>query len=232
MGSSKPAPQILFADDEDEFGLVLERWLREHGYDCVRVSDTAGAIQALERRDFDLVLSDIEMPGSGGLALAKHVESRGDGLPVILLTGRPSFETAMNAVGSSVVAYLVKPFDDSELARRIEDALALGEERRARARRARCLGESLGLLESFELRLRDGASEGALRIELAGLLRTLTEETPSGAPAGPDSEEARIRLLEAALRDTVAILEDTRKAFKSKQLGDLRKRLEQLPGLH
>ncbi len=232
MVSGNPAPQILLAEDDEEFGAVLEQWLRKHGYGCVWVRDAAGAVLAMEGKTFDLVLSDIDMPGNKGLALVKHVQAHGAGLPVILLTGKPSFETAVGAVGSPVVAYLVKPPEIAELSRRIEEALAIGAARRRQVHRDRGIKASLALLARFEQRLQSGEAGADLRTELARELRRVADgerDTPSLA-AG-DAED-RLRLLEGALREAVAVLEDTRKAFKSKQLGDLRKRLEQLPGLH
>lgn len=232
MVPGNPAPQILLAEDDEEFGAVLEQWLLRHGYGCVWVRDAAGAVRAMEGKAFDLVLSDIDMPGNKGLALVKHVQAHGAGLPVILLTGKPSFETAVGAVGSPVVAYLVKPPEVDDLFRRIEEALATGAVRRRQEGRNRSIEASLALLARFEQRLQAGEDGADLRVELARELRRVTDgERDTPRPPAGDTED-RLRLLEGALREAVAVLEDTRKAFKSKQLGDLRKRLEQLPGLH
>ncbi len=231
MDSGSSAPQILLAEDDEEFGSVLERWLLNRGYGCVWVRDAAGAIAELERRSFDLLLSDIDMPGNKRLALVRHVEARGDGLPVILLTGKPTFESAVDAVGSPVVAYLVKPPEAEDLFRRIAHGLAEGAARRAKAAHQRRVRESLVALESVEQRLHAGEPVGDLGIELARLLRGLIAGSAAAGPEKPLEETERVGRLEEALRDVIAVLEDTRKSFKSKQLGDLRKRLEQLPGL-
>lgn len=220
MGGTDHAPRILVADDDPEFGYILGRWLELRGYACVRTRDAAGAVLALQEGGIDLVISDIDMPGNRGLALVKHIAVAG-GPPVILITGKPSFETAVDAVGSRAAAYLVKPVDNEELARRIEAVLAEDAVKRAHAVADQRWREALATLAACEARLQAGESEGPVREELLALLRRYSAPPPS-----PDS--TRLGALEEALRETIAVLEDTRKAFKSRQLGELRRRLQQL----
>lgn len=217
MAGNESAPRILVAEDDPDFGYMLERWLVRRGYACTRVRDAAAAVLALEATPFDLVISDIDMPGNKGLALVKHIGAHGGDLPIILLTGKPSFETAVDAVGSSVAAYLVKPPDHEALARQIQDLLDRRARERARAAEERRWQDGIAVLAACEQRLLAGETEGAVRPELLAALRSL-----AGGPPG------RLQVLEAAIRETIAVLEDTRKAFKSRQLADLRRRLEEI----
>lgn len=218
------AARILVAEDDPEFGYMLECWLRQRGYTCVRVRDAAAAVLALAEGGFDLVLSDIDMPGNRGLAVVKHITERGGYPPVILLTGKPSLETAVDAVGSPVIAYLFKPPDIDNLARRIEQALAIGAVQRAGRVAEGRWREGLAALQACEARLQAGEAEGVVRAEISRVLGHFAEAAKG--VAGSDS--VRLQQLEDALHETISVLDDTRKAFKSRQLAELRRRLEQL----
>src|SRR5262249_60695940 len=76
-----------------------------------RVGDATAAVGQLRQTEFDLLIADIHMPGNVGLELIQDLRQIVSGLPVILITGRPSVETAAKSVRLSVAAYLVKPPD-------------------------------------------------------------------------------------------------------------------------
>ena len=68
--------RVLIADDEDSLRWVLEKGLRQAGYDVTSVKDGPGAIQAFEAEPFDIVLLDVRMPGVDGLAVLARSEER------------------------------------------------------------------------------------------------------------------------------------------------------------
>ena len=116
--------RILIADDEDSLRWVLERGLRQAGYDVAAVKDGEGAIQAFEREPFDLVFLDVRMPGIGGLsALARLREIRADAL-VVVMTAHGTMDTAIQAMQRGAYDYLAKPFDLDEVLLVAERALA------------------------------------------------------------------------------------------------------------
>jgi DNA-binding response OmpR family regulator len=229
--------RILVADDDDLFRDGLVQWLERHGYECVGVSNAQAAISSLQSKEFDALISDIRMPGNAGLELIEQVPQVAGGLPVFLLTGRPSLETAARSVRLSVSAYLTKPPNFEELDLMLREAVA-------RHCHARLIGRSRSELQSWDAQLeglllelhRSSADENnvladylqvTLRnvlLQLADLERT-TIIWRSGSQSKGDLQQLD---LIGALRRTVDVLEQTKQNFKSKQLADLRHQLEEL----
>ena len=89
---------ILVVDDDLAVGRAIARVLGRRGSDVVVVHDGQAAIDALLARRFDVILSDIQMPGMSGVDLLSIVRAYDLDVPVILMTGAPSLETAMEAV--------------------------------------------------------------------------------------------------------------------------------------
>ncbi len=91
----------------------LEIFLRSEGYDAVAVGDLASARAQLEHDDFDLVITDIQMPGGSGLELLREVHGRANGdaeTVVIVMTAFASTETAIAAMKAGAYDYITKPF--------------------------------------------------------------------------------------------------------------------------
>ena len=115
--------RILIADDEDSLRWVLEKGLRQAGYDVSAVKDGESALRAFEAEPFDLVFLDIRMPAMDGLtALAKLRELRPDA-HVIVMTAHGTMETAIQAMQRGAYDYLAKPFDLDEVVLLAERAL-------------------------------------------------------------------------------------------------------------
>lgn len=117
--------RILVVDDVIAVQRMLERVLTHEGYTVVGAADGTQAKQLLETNEFDLVLSDISMPGLDGIGLLRAVRERDPELPVILLTGVPSTATAMSAVNLAATAYLAKPIAPAVLVAEVARALKL-----------------------------------------------------------------------------------------------------------
>jgi len=115
---------ILIADDEDGLRWVLEKGLRQAGYEVTSVRDGAAAVRAVEGTAFDLVFLDVRMPGLDGLsALARIREIRADAC-VVVMTAHGTMETAIQAMQRGAYDYLTKPFDLDEVMLLVERALA------------------------------------------------------------------------------------------------------------
>ncbi len=115
--------RILVADDEDSLRWVLEKGLRQAGYDVSAAKDGESAVRAFEAEAFDLVFLDIKMPGLDGLTvLAKLREIRADAT-VIVMTAHGTMETAIQAMQRGAYDYLGKPFDLDEVLLLAERAL-------------------------------------------------------------------------------------------------------------
>jgi len=105
---------ILVADDEAAIRDSLSEVLREEKYEVVEVADGLGAIEALQERDFDLVIADLRMPGADGLEVLRRARERAPQTLVILVTAYASLETAVEALRQGAHDYIIKPliFED------------------------------------------------------------------------------------------------------------------------
>ena len=104
---------------------ILERILSREGHQVVIEQDGRHALAELERQDFDLVISDISMPDGDGLSMMDAMRRRKIDLPVILVTGVPTTESAIEAVRLGAVGYLGKPLNRLGLLREVRRALRL-----------------------------------------------------------------------------------------------------------
>src|SRR6185295_12289956 len=123
---------ILVVDDEDALRRVLVKKLQSEGYSIVEARDGADAIRLLEDQPIDVVVSDIAMPDVGGVELLQLVRQQKPDVPVLLMTGAPQLDSAVQAVEHGAFAYLVKPFTLEKLATSV--ARAVKEHRNAVAR--------------------------------------------------------------------------------------------------
>ena len=107
--------KVLIADDEPLFRDTTADLLSEEGYACTCAEDAAEAARFLAQQPYDVLISDIKMPGNSHLQLVQEAREIAAGMPIILVTGYPSVETAVQAVRLPVSAYLSKPVDVNEL---------------------------------------------------------------------------------------------------------------------
>lgn len=109
--------RILIAEDEERIASFLEKGLRSHGYTTVTVAD-GKAVAALARdEDFDLVVLDLGLPELDGLDALREVRSRGERIPVVILTARS--DAAVEGFETGADDYVTKPFRFDELLARI-----------------------------------------------------------------------------------------------------------------
>ncbi|MGE0710607.1 MAG: sigma-54-dependent transcriptional regulator [Planctomycetota bacterium] len=121
--------RILIVDDEEGMREVCADTLERlgEGVELVQTGDPRQAAKLLEEQEFDLLLSDIRMPGMDGVTLLAKAREFDPELPVIMLTGFPSVETAVEAMKLGAVDYISKPFLPEELLANVERFL--GERR-------------------------------------------------------------------------------------------------------
>lgn len=112
--NSDPLARILVADDEPLYLETTGELLRKAGYECVCVPDAPGALEALAQQRFDLVLSDLNMPGNLKLELLREGRASWPEIPLIVVTGVPSLPSAVESIRLGIADYLLKPvrFDD------------------------------------------------------------------------------------------------------------------------
>ncbi len=115
-------PSLLIVDDELHVRESLGSWFTEDGYEVATAASGKEALAILGRRHFDVIITDIKMPGMDGLELQRRIREIDPETAVILVTAYASVSTAVQALKEGAYDYLVKPFDPEELSRVVEKA--------------------------------------------------------------------------------------------------------------
>lgn len=154
--SDSGRPRLLIVEDDDALRRSLVRILRRE-YAIDEAADGQEATEKLTKGTYDVVLSDINLPHASGVDLLRRVREYDLDVPVILMTGQPSIETAIEAVDLGAFTYLRKPFENGAVEQALSRASKLG--RLARIKRealvnggdgAALAGDRAGLTTSFE----------------------------------------------------------------------------------
>jgi len=234
--------KILIADDEVDFTAVTADLLREEGYECDCAADAQFAGELLKKNQYDLLVSDIKMPGNDGLEFIEELPALAPGLPVILVTGYPALDTAIKATRLSVVGYMQKPTP-------IDDFIKLVRESVVRAQTFRMLDVTRDRLQSMQSALGSVTSLKtyapgktsfvdvdmflhhtmqnmlASMIDLKDLMQALSQNKSKQNACQLLNCPRHAELLDM-IRDAIMVLEKTKHSFRSKELAALRFRLE------
>jgi DNA-binding NtrC family response regulator len=186
----------LVVDDAPQTLEILQRNLEAEGFETQTASNVPEAIGVLERAHLDLVVTDIKMPGSTGLDLTRFVRQNCRATAVMVITGYPSVDGAVQAVKLGAEEYLAKPFTAEELAAAVRRALRTLERRQlGSAPRARdtwaergvigCCPEMVRVLEAAASAARRSSPvvlEGELGTGKALLARAIHDESGAHGP--------------------------------------------------
>lgn len=115
--------QILVVDDEDGPQEVLRIALASRGFQVKVAKNGRQACQMFDAEHFDLVLTDLKMPGMGGIELLRQIRERSPETIVIFMTGYASLDSAIEAVREGAYDYLTKPFRIEELYIAVKNAV-------------------------------------------------------------------------------------------------------------
>ncbi len=118
-------PHILLIDDEAIALANLSHVLEREGYRVTACKDGERGLAALGQGAFDLVLTDLKMPGIDGMAVLREVVARDPDLPVIMITGHAALDSAVEAMKAGAYHYLAKPFRLAEAREVVRGALEL-----------------------------------------------------------------------------------------------------------
>jgi len=116
--------RILIVDDEAVIREGVKRVLDRETCAVETCSSGYGAIELLQQKEYDLIISDLKMPGMSGIEVLKSVRTLQPHIPVILITGYASVETAVEAMKNGAVDYLQKPFVPDLLLEKVRNALS------------------------------------------------------------------------------------------------------------
>jgi len=118
------AGRILIVEDEGTLRESLKRVLSREGYVVDAVDSSESALAVIGQKAFDLVVTDIILPGISGMELLKKCRQKNSTLIVIIITAYATIESAVEAIRAGAFEYLVKPIIHEELKAAIEKALA------------------------------------------------------------------------------------------------------------
>jgi EAL domain-containing protein (putative c-di-GMP-specific phosphodiesterase class I) len=148
--------RVLLAEDDPAICRGYARLLQSTGHTVEVAFDGQQAVDLIRTHEYDVILSDIAMPGMDGLQLLRAIRERDLDVPVILMTGGPTLESAVRAVEYGALRYLTKPIETDSLRQVVEQAVKLSQ--MARVKRAALElhgaevlpGDLAGLQASFE----------------------------------------------------------------------------------
>jgi DNA-binding response OmpR family regulator len=124
----QPGARVLVVDDDADTCALLVDILVSEDYQVVTRSSAEEALDILMREPFDVVLSDIKMPGKTGMDLLRWVRRRGLNTEVILMTAYASVDTAVQALRREAFDYLTKPFSLNQIRQVVRDASRGGKQ--------------------------------------------------------------------------------------------------------
>ena len=116
---------ILIVDDEENIRLSLKGGLEDEGYNTLLASSGEEGFKIIEKQDVDLILLDIWMPGKDGLQILEEMKAAGFTIPVIIMTGHGSIETAIRATRLGALDFIEKPLDLNKIIITINNTIHL-----------------------------------------------------------------------------------------------------------
>ena len=135
MRSDEPGPsrgRILLIDDDRVFGLwVAHVVAKRGGYEFRHIMDPLTGLRCVETEPWDLVITDMEMPGMTGLELIERVHLCEPGLPVAVMTAHAAVNGAVAAERSPIVEFMSKPLPSADLLSRVGVLIAKGRANRS-----------------------------------------------------------------------------------------------------
>jgi DNA-binding NtrC family response regulator len=114
---------ILVIDDEISFCRMLETILSDSGYRVTYNTDSLDAAESFKPGDFDLVISDVKMPGLDGLGLLQRLREKDSHIPILMITAYATVDMSIEALRKGAFDMLTKPFEPEELLSRVRNAL-------------------------------------------------------------------------------------------------------------
>jgi DNA-binding NtrC family response regulator len=199
-------PTILIIDDEEEICSFLSDLLTREGYTAITANNPEEGLAKVEELRPDLVLLDLKMPRMDGVEVLRRIKTFDETIPVVIMTGYGTMDSAMAAMRLGAFDYITKPFDLAHVKALIKDALvhrihdALGKVKPAEV----LLSEEEAFLDSLPKCRPEGAClwEAAVRALLLGdaqFMRYWAEQT--GIPAeDKKSLERLLHVLTDAIR--------------------------------
>ncbi len=212
---SIPSPaggSVLVVDDEPAIRRMFRRALSKAGYDVTEAADGSAAQAAILAHHFDAIVSDISMPCMDGIQLLKTVRQIDLDVPVILVTGAPTLDSAIRAVEYGALRYLTKPIELTDLVDVVKQACQL-------ARLARIKREAFALLHPSSARASDRAGLEASLDQALEKMWLACQPVVHWTSRSIFSYEALLRSPEPALPTPMAMIEAAQRLGRLHELG-------------
>jgi putative two-component system response regulator len=218
--------RILVIDDEDVIRMLVVEILESAGYEVTSAESAEVALGLLEDAEFDLVVSDVIMPGLSGLELLEAVRAQRASLPVILVTGAGTYDTLSQALTRGAAGLVTKPFAHSDL----QSAVAHALDRATRSRddlRERLLAPTLASALANAIEARDEYLHGhcerlaALAVRVAELLGLPADEVETVRLGAILHDVGKIGIPDRVLLKPSALNEEERRIVETHpEIGD------------
>src|SRR5213594_371535 len=170
-----PAEKILVVDDEQSMAQFLGIVLRKEGYQVTTVNSGRDALEKVKSDNFDVVITDIKMPGMDGIQLLQGIKKLDATLPVVIMTAYASQQSAIDAVNLGAFQYLIKNAKNDEIKLIVRNALEMRKVRvenqylKRELRRGHdektIIGSSEGMLRVFKMVEKVADSEATIMIQ-------------------------------------------------------------------
>ncbi|GJL55977.1 MAG: hypothetical protein NPIRA02_31090 [Nitrospirales bacterium] len=238
---------ILLADDEETFAKATKTLLLDEGFQCDIVGDVRELSLALDENPYDLLITDLKMPGNRVMEVVNEIQARSKILPVIVVTGFPSLASAVDSVRLNVLEYIVKPVDYPYLLQSVRKGIMFKRQleaiRSVRAVARQRLDE-LADIEHALLTFKnidevhstdtmvDESCISKLQEQLQEVVKYLKIQSVSaGQPQSTDSHATLLSdyfQLREGIYEAIQVLQQTKGSFRSKELANLRFKLQDL----
>ena len=236
--------RILIADDEKTFLAATAQLLCNEGFECDCAEDATEVLEKLSKKTYDLLIADIKMPGNSNLELIRQLSQTAPAVSIILVTGYPSQQTAIEAVQLPVAAYLVKPVDFPQLLQKTISAVKMSRLYKTIAAARKSLQQWIDELETIELSLRNGKCDAfgtALKsfldittIKIDDAFNDIRQTTSLLDGLKSPTQICHVmqcpplsELIEG-IEQSITSLKKSRELYKSKHLAKIRVKLEKL----
>jgi DNA-binding NtrC family response regulator len=187
------AGRILILDDEEKMASLLARSLERSGYEAVPCSDPFAALEHLRRSRFDVLLTDLRMPGLDGLEILSRARVADPGIDVILMTAYASVDTVREAMKRGAVDYLEKPVSAEEDLKPLLARLLSGERRSSSSAaeiRRPAMGDAKGSLGESSSEAMKAVYRKAMKVAKSNASVLLRGESGTGKEVMADLVQA------------------------------------------
>jgi DNA-binding NtrC family response regulator len=138
--------KILIADDDRDMCMMLEDGLTQSGFSVIWKTSADEAFSELGHADYDVLLTDLKMPGGGGIELCQRVSANRPDIPVVVITAFGSMDTAVSALRAGAYDFVNKPIDIDQLAITLDRAV----KHRALMEKVKVLSEAMEESQKFD----------------------------------------------------------------------------------